>query len=223
MSANTAEQKELDQQTAKFIATLACNLPALTGEEMQGWISSPKKLKKFLAGLKPQVEVSESEKVVNLDIWKTIKLGTELKTVDDFRRQIGNYGRRIGDWANDILGKPAFTISDEEFEVDLVIKSVAELGFPNGATRAQIYDRAISLGLELCPAEVGPQLRLQYLDQPKDEWLRIAMEPIADSVGDLYVFNVGHAGDDRWLNVHSGHPDRHWSADNRWVFVQPRK
>ena len=84
MSANTAEQKELDQQTAKFIATLACNLPALTGEEMQGWISSPKKLKKFLAGLKPQVEVSESEKVVNLDIWKTIKLGTELKTVDDF-------------------------------------------------------------------------------------------------------------------------------------------
>lgn len=223
MNAKT-EEKELDQQTAKFIATLACNLPALTGEEMQGWISSPKKLKKFLAGLKPTAESAEaSEKVISLNIWKTINLGTELKTVDDFRRQIGNYGCRIGDWANDILGKPAFTISDEELEVDLVIKSVAELGFPNGATRAQIYDKAISLGLELCPAEVGPQLRLQYLDQPKDEWLRIAMEPIAVSDGDLRVFNVGHGDDDRWLGADDGHPGGHWGADDRWVFVQPRK
>ncbi len=219
MSAKTTEQKELDQQTAKFIATLACNLPALTGEEMQGWISSPKKLKKFLADLKP---LSESEKVV-LDIWKTIKLGTDLKTVDDFRRQINNHGCRIGDWANDILDKPAFTVSDEEVEVDLVIKSVAELGFPNGATRAQIYDKAISLGLELCTAEVGPQLRLQHLDQPKGELHRIAMDPIADSDDDLGVFNIGHDVDDCWLGASDGSPVYCWDADVCWIFVRPRK
>ncbi len=53
-------------------------------------------------------------------IWKTIKLGTELKTADDFREALGVHGMKIGSWGNDILGKPAFTASVAEVEVDLV-------------------------------------------------------------------------------------------------------
>ena len=223
MSANT-EQKELDKQTAKFIATLACNLPSLTGDEMQDWIGNPRKLKKFLAGLKPATEQAEApEKVIDLNVWKTIVLGSGLENADDFRTALKKAGCRIGDWGNDILGKPAFTVSKEEVEVDLVIKSVAELGFPNGATRAKIYEKAIELGLELCPSEVGPQLRLQYLDQPNNEWLLIAMEPISGSGGVLLVFDVGRVGGDRWLFAHCGLPGRLWRAACRWVFVQPRK
>ncbi|MDO8664011.1 MAG: hypothetical protein Q7K44_00445, partial [Candidatus Liptonbacteria bacterium] len=116
-------------------------------------------------------------------LWKTIKLDTGLKTADDFRKALKQSGCKIGNWGNDILGNPAFTVSDTETEVDLVNVSVAELGFKNGAPRKDIYERAVSLGLELCPNEVGPQLRLQYTDQPKGEWLRIAMEPITGSDG----------------------------------------
>src|SRR3989344_4293612 len=90
-------------------------------------------------------------------VWKTIKLGTGLKTADDFRQALKQAGREIGQWANDILGKPAFIASETETEVDLVNVSVAELGFEQGATRKNIYDEAIELGLELCPNEVGPQ------------------------------------------------------------------
>ena len=98
--------------------------------------------------------------------WKTIKLGTGLKTADDFRKALKKADCNISDWANDIIGKSAFSVSPEEVDAELVVVSVAELGFKNGATCADIYKRAEELGLALCPNEVGPQLRLQYKDQP---------------------------------------------------------
>ena len=56
-----------------------------------------------------------------------------------------------------------------------------------------MYKRARELGLELVPAEVGPQLRLQYKDQPIGEMLYIAMEPIAESDSkNTYVFFLTH-------------------------------
>ncbi|NQU84038.1 MAG: hypothetical protein HQ536_05000, partial [Parcubacteria group bacterium] len=95
---------------------------------------------------------------------KTIQLGTGLKTVDDFCRAFKENGCCVSDWALDILKKPAFTVVSQPTTIDLVVRSVAELGFPDGATRKEIYERAAKLGLELCPAEVGPQFRLQYKD-----------------------------------------------------------
>src|SRR5581483_3717379 len=86
-------------------------------------------------------------------VWRTIQIGTGLKTANDFRRALTSAGYRIGTWANDILGR--FTPATEEKKLDLVAVSVAELGFANGATLRDIYARAKELGLELCPAEVG--------------------------------------------------------------------
>jgi hypothetical protein len=54
-----------------------------------------------------------------------------------------------------------------------------ELGFPNGATTKEILRRIASLGLEICPAEVGPRLRLEY-DDAVGSHLSIAMKPILD-------------------------------------------
>ncbi len=158
----------------------------------------------------------------NSPVWKTIKLGTGLKTAKDFRKALKKSGNLIGDWVDDILGKPVFTASDTEKEVDLVNVSVAELGFKDGAIRKDIYGRALELGLELCPAEVGPQLRLQYADQPKGEWLRIAMKPITDSDGDLFVFAVGHDYGERLLHGDRAHPGRFWDGGSRWCFLRSK-
>ena len=151
---------------------------------------------------------------------KTITLGTH-KDADALRKALKRQGYVIGPWADDILGKPSFTVCPYEIEVDLVAASVAELGFGNGTSYKDIRARALELELDLCPAEVGPQLRLQYNDQPLGDWLRIAMQPIADSDGHLGIFAVGHdyvqpclrGGDD-------GRPETFWSAGERFVFVR---
>ncbi|MEN9881527.1 MAG: hypothetical protein RLZZ308_710 [Candidatus Parcubacteria bacterium] len=172
-------------------------------------------VKRFLSG---ELLVSATAKVWKT--WKTIKLGNGLQTADDFRKAVKSAGMKIDDWANDILGKPAFTATTSKTEVELVVASVAELGFKDGATRKDIYVRAQEFGLDLCPPEVGPYLRLQYTDQPKGEWLIIAMEPITDLDGNLSLFFVTHDGGERWLSAVNGYPHSFWSGYHRFVFLR---
>ncbi len=153
-------------------------------------------------------------------IWQTITIGIN-KSPSAYREALKANGYHIGDYADQILKR--MKVSETEVQIDLVVMTVAELGFKGGVRRDAIYARAIELGLELCPAEVGPALRLAYQDQPYGEWLRIAMEPISDSGDFLEVFGVDRGGDERWLHGSYVDPDYFWGAGGRWVFVAPRK
>jgi hypothetical protein len=160
---------------------------------------------------------------LDFNIWRTIKLGTGLKTNDDFWYALHNKGFAC---SADIIFKP-FMVATQETEVDLVKVTAVELGFRNEVRREQIYQRARELGLELCPAEVGPQLRLQYRNQPKEESIIVAMEPIinTDSDGAPYLFMVDGAGRHNairgQLNAIRGNID--FDPTETWVFVRPRK
>lgn len=177
----------------------------LSGEEGPQWLNA---LKSFLRKQNPW-------DVRTFSTFTTITLGSSAKA---YRKVLKSNGFRISDYADEILGKTP--MSAEKTQLDLVVATVAELGFPNGATRDQIYTRAHELGLSLCPAEVGPALRLAYPNQPNGEWLLIAMEPITGSGGDLGVFYVGHGDDVRWLYARWRYLDSVWYADDRWVFVR---
>ncbi len=170
----------------------------------------------FLSGKTMVVKVPSDEKT-SFNVWKTIKLGTH-KDADALRKALKKADFKIGDWGNDILSKPAFTVASAEEEIQLVNLSVADLGFKEGANYENICSKAKELGLELCPNEVGPQLRLQYKDQPKGEYLRIAMEPITGSDGRLNFFSVGHDDDGLWLDGLYGFSVRFWRAYDRFVF-----
>lgn len=187
----------------------------LQSEDSEKWFSA---FKKFLR------EENPWPKLCVFPIWKTIRLGTGLNTANDFREAIKTAGMYIGNWANDILGKPTFTAGTKEEEVDLVVVSNADLGFKDGAKLKDTYARALELGLELCLNEVGPQLRLQYTNQPNDEWLLLAMEPIVGSGDDRELFSVGR--DDlgkQYLSGDYGNLDVGWNADTRFVFRRRRK
>jgi hypothetical protein len=110
----------------------------------------------------------------------------------------------FGYYANDIIRKNTFTVVLEEKEIQLIKISVAELGFKIGATYRNLCLRAKEIGLTLCPSEVGPQLRLQYKDQPSGECLNIGMEPILGSNGLVCIFTIKQDGHRSVLGDKSG-------------------
>jgi hypothetical protein len=131
---------------------------------------------------------------------------------------------RLGDTAGEIIGRPAFHLSRIKQELDLVVVSLVDLGFRADANVALegIYDRAELLNYSLCPAEVGPQLRLQYLDQPAGEFLHVAMEPIATFTGEPTDLTVGNDSARLLLVGGDARPSVTMPATTRFVFVRWR-
>ena len=120
-----------------------------------------------------------------------------------------------------MLRNPAFLLAKQKTEVHLMRVTASELGFKKGAYRKDIYERAYSFGLTLCPLEIGPQLRLQYKDQPRLESLQIGMKPQTDATGHESEFRVVHGGDDfLWLVGDHKHPEDFWEADEYFIFVK---
>lgn len=214
----TATAKTYDRQTAKFIAVVAENMPELSGDVMQGWIQNPKAVQKLLAGFAPSETTVAAPR--EFATWKTVKIGTH-KNVKDLSKALTSNNFRIGDWAADILKRTP--LAETETEIELVLVSVADLGFKKATRRDAIYDRAKELGLGLVPAEVGPQLRLDYSDQPMDEWLLMGMEPIAGSDGYPLVFHVVCDADGQWLGAYYGRPGFEWLPAYRWVFARRKQ
>ena len=156
-------------------------------------------------------------------IWKTIIVGGS-KGVNVIREAMETAPCHIaiGDDADEIIGRPTFPFIKKPVELDLVVLSVFELGFDDWASLHDIYARAEALGFELCPPEVGPALRLNYLDQPPGDSLHIAMKPVARYSGELVDFTVDRFGAGLLLLGGDARPDMMLSGADRFVFVRPR-
>ena len=155
--------------------------------------------------------------------WRTVKLGTGLLTGRDFHTAFAESSFGVSVGALRIFDQPAIKVIALETEVTLVLATPAELGFSGGAALAEIYMRAGGIGLELCPPEVGPQLRLQYPDQPEGEHLIVGMDPVVSGLntGGCFVFGLVNKGGGLLLSVTDARPDHVWDAGRRFVFVRP--
>lgn len=153
-------------------------------------------------------------------IWKTITVGTFADSIA-LRNALDAFGCSVGGAAAEILARPTFTVSSTATNVELVAVSAAELGFKTDtATLAAVYKRARQLGFELVAAEIGPQLRLQYFDQPVGEFLIVGMEPIKSWSGDPVILNVANGGAGLILIGQDGRDDAEISATSRFLFVR---
>ena len=164
--------------------------------------------------------VADREIGADIPIWKTITLGT-FGHPSALRQALQAARCRIGSLATDVLGQPDFTIADTRTQVGLTVLSVADLGFgPAGASRGAFYRRAAQLGLDLCPIELAPQLRLQYRDQPIGEILHIATEPILTAAGEIVGLSVGNGGAGLFLVAGSAQRDLVVPSGVRFVFIR---
>jgi hypothetical protein len=102
--------------------------------------------------------------------------------------------------------------------------SAAELGFQTDtASLTRIYARAQQLGFGLAAAEVAPQLRLQYFDQPIGEFLIIAMEPIRTWKGESVILSVANGGAGLILIGQDGSADAEIPVVCRFLFVRSKE
>ena len=136
--------------------------------------------------------------------------------------------------AERLFASDLFTTSETRYSVKTVELTVRYLGFPRGATIADIYTRAGALGLGLCPVELGPHLRLQYLDQPEGFWGQPVRQHQAPS-GSITVASENLTDDDEfpkgfylrrikgvlWLRGYRSGPEHIWEPDDHFIFRQP--
>ena len=116
-----------------------------------------------------------------------------------------------------------FITSKNPETINIIKLKVRDLGFTKSATTDELYKKAEELGLELCPAEIGPHLRLKYKEvfkkeQPMKEYLIIAMKQIADADGNPHVFAVDRRGDGLWLDDRWARLADEWGPDSEFVF-----
>jgi hypothetical protein len=154
-------------------------------------------------------------------VWRTITVGTFANSFA-LLNALDAAGCGIGGLAEEILARPAFTVRTTKTNVELFALSAAELGFQiNTAPLGDILARAQQLGFGLAAAEVAPQLRLQYFDQPMGEFL-IGMEPIRTWNGEPVILSVANGGAGLVLIGRDGSADAEIPVASRFVFVRSR-
>jgi len=205
----------IQTQSHKFAAVVLQNLPELPDDMMQNWIQSPQKLQIILTSLS-----------LHTKIFKTIKIGTGFTNIDELRLALNKQDgkKHVTEEADRFLSNPQFKLSETPTNLDLVVLSLDDLGLGEQAYQEQVYAQAMAWGLQLCPNEVGPQLYLQYPEQPIEEHLVIAMKSLAwgnDEFGNFSVANSFASG--RLLRVRGGKPWEKWANRFKFVFVKPRK
>jgi hypothetical protein len=158
-------------------------------------------------------------KSASIQVWKTITIGT-FKDWFALINALDAAGCFIGDSAEEILARPAFTVSAAKTNVELFAVSPADLGFQGDTVSlARIYARAQQLGFGLAAAEIAAQLRLQYLDQPMGELL-IGMEPIRTWSGEPFILSVANGGAGLVLIGQDGSPGAEIPVTSRFLFVR---
>lgn len=164
-------------------------------------------------------------------VWRTIQLGNGPRDADDFRRLSSQKRLYVSDLATDMLRQPTFTVASRPMTVDLAVVNGKWLGFHEAVVREELYAKVQQLGLDLPPSEAGPQLRLQYEDQPLGptddlraqpvSWLLVGMNPIRGTDGNRRIFSVEHFNrmPDR-LDLRKGHfnlPPVESMGMDRWL------
>lgn len=94
---------------------------------------------------------------------ETIQLSIGGISKAELRQKLKDHDISINPLGNDLLESDLFTITKQPQTITLAFMTLKELGFnQRGPTLPEIIRQVKSRGLDLCPPETGPFLRLAY-------------------------------------------------------------
>jgi len=145
-----------------------------------------------------------------------LRIGGE--TLDQLKARLALGGQQVDIHATTMLESRDFAISPELKIIRLVRVRILDLGLTGCPTTDQIYAKAASFGLELCPAEVGPYLCLAYKNKPLFYYVCVGMNPILDDLSNPSIFELVHLPSNLCLTSRSAYPDLLWRLEESFVF-----
>ena len=163
-------------------------------------------------------------------ITRTIEIGGLTKL--ELTRKLQQQSISLNEYAERLLSNDKFTTSKTKYNLKTVELTIRNLGFPEGATMPQIFKRAEELGLDLCPLEVGPHLRLKYLDQPEGSTgnhsrrqapsgsITIASEIISEDDDFPKGFYLRKINGVLWLRGYIADDLHVWNTEDHFIFCQ---
>ncbi len=96
----------------------------------------------------------------------------------------------------------------------------SDIGFTNlRPTLMEFYTKAFDMGLDLCPATIGPELRLEY---EESTYLNIAMKPIVMDDGCSFLFILGGQTYKRLISVIPYEKDKKVNLHHKWLFINKK-
>lgn len=113
-------------------------------------------------------------------------------------------------------------LKGKEERIELLRLRVSDLGFLDAVPLEAVYNRAKSMGLELCPPETGPYYRLLHMNQPFEDRCDIAMDPIRTSDDTPLLFAIQHGDDGPGIGLSYGaNPKVRFAPEDPFLFRLP--
>lgn len=141
---------------------------------------------------------------------------------DALLRRLDEHSVSLNDYARALFADDGFKTSSRARVVRVAFTSLPEMGLPDGGTFDEILRRAAEVGLEPCPLEVAPHLRLDYLDQPVGPYLTVASRRLRPDPSTPNGFYLRRREDGLWLRGYRASPDHVYAADFRdFAFLHP--
>lgn len=166
-------------------------------------------------------------------IIRTVEIGGLTKS--QLYQKLRQHSISMNKFGERLFDDDKFTIPDKIYNVRAVELKVRDLGFSEGATIPQLFERANQLGLKLCPIELGPRLRLEYLDQPeghsgKPSWrhrapygsVTIASEILSEDVDFPKGFYLRRIEGELWLRGYIADHLHVLEPDDHFIFVKTK-
>lgn len=167
-------------------------------------------------------------------VTRTIQVGGLTKS--QLIHELQQHSILMNEYAERLFADDHFMTSDLPYSLKTVELTVRDLGLFEGATMARIFQRASELGLELCPLELGPHLRLQYLEQPEGYLgkpfqrnqapygsITVASEILTDDEDFPKGFYLRRIKDVLWLRGYIAGHQHVWDPDDHFIFCETNK